>query len=77
MGPRGRPKRGTEFGAATAVALVLAICVSVGSSNATNAPVPTACTWGASSIAATFEDGHVTMSTPNRSGCTPDSLAGP
>jgi hypothetical protein len=75
MGPKRSRKHVTKFGGAIAVTLVLAICLSVGSSNAKNPPARAACTWGASSITATSEAGDVVVSKPATSGCAVDSIS--
>jgi hypothetical protein len=50
--------------------LVVAICASAGVSRARSAPAPERCTWGASSITASYDDGRVTVSEARTSGCT-------
>jgi hypothetical protein len=74
--PNDRRRRGTKFGVAVAVTLMLTICLSVGSSNATNKQTPTSCLWGASSTTATFEDGQLTVSPTETSGCTTETVTG-
>jgi len=63
--------------AAVAVAVLLAISLTTGSSHATNAPQPGGCSYGASSISATFVHGHVVVSGPKTSGCAPRPVASP
>jgi hypothetical protein len=64
-------------GAAVAVAVLLAISLTAGSSHATNAPQPGGCTFGASSVSATFVGGHVVVSGPETSGCAPRRVVSP
>jgi hypothetical protein len=56
------------------VLAVIAACVaSAGPSRAQRSPSPASCTWGISSITASYVDGQVVESTPETAGCTSDS----
>jgi len=52
---------------AVAVTAVFAISCSVGSAGA---DAQHDCSWGASSVTATFENGQIIETPPQRSGCT-------
>jgi hypothetical protein len=60
---------GVRVSASIAAAVVVGACnASTGSSGDVRGR-PSGCSWGASSIAASYEDGHVVVSGPYRTGC--------
>ena len=63
---RGR-KLFTFIGALSAIA---ACAASTGGSTIQRSSDRANCTWGASSITATYENGHVVASKPHTTGCT-------
>jgi hypothetical protein len=63
---RGR-KLVTVIGALSAIA---ACAASAGGSTGQRSSGQANCTWGASSVTATYENGHVVVSKPHTTGCT-------
>jgi hypothetical protein len=53
-----------------ALTVIVACTASAGATVRRSSDPPT-CGWGASSVTATFENGHVVQGTPQTSGCTP------
>lgn len=49
---------------------VIVACTASAGATVTRSSDPPTCTWGASSVTATFENGEVVESTPQTSGCT-------
>jgi len=65
---RSRSKKVVTF---TAMSWVIAVCAaSAGATTVHRSSENEGCTWGASSITATYDNGHLTESEPQTSGCT-------
>jgi hypothetical protein len=54
-----------------AVSVIAASAASAGASMIHGSRVHPSCTWGASSVTATYENGRLVVSKPETSGCTP------